>query len=30
VELAREVGITLMGFTRARSFNIYSHPGRVS
>jgi formate dehydrogenase assembly factor FdhD len=29
VELAREVGITLMGFTRGGSFTIYSHPGRV-
>jgi formate dehydrogenase assembly factor FdhD len=29
VELAREVGFTLMGFIRGGSFNIYSHPGRV-
>ena len=30
VELAREVGLTLIGFARGVSFNIYSHPERVS
>jgi formate dehydrogenase assembly factor FdhD len=30
VELGREFGITLMDVTRGGSFNIYSHPGRVS
>jgi FdhD protein len=30
VEPARQVGITLMGFTRRGSFNIYSHSERVS
>ena len=29
VELAKRFGITLVGFTRARSFVIYSHPGRI-
>lgn len=29
IELADEAGITLLGFARKRSFNIYSHPGRV-
>lgn len=29
VDLARESGITLIGFLRGKSFNIYSHPERV-
>lgn len=30
VELAERVGMTLIGFLRARSFNVYSHPQRVA
>ncbi|MFC8302778.1 formate dehydrogenase accessory sulfurtransferase FdhD [Specibacter sp. NPDC057265] len=30
VELAREVGVTLVGFSRGSSMNIYTHPGRIS
>lgn len=29
VELADEVGITLVGFARAGAFNVYTHPDRV-
>ena len=29
IELADEAGITLIGFTRDQSFNIYTHPQRV-
>ena len=29
VELAEEVGITLVGFMRKRRFNVYCHPDRV-
>jgi FdhD protein len=29
IDLADEAGITLLGFARANSFNIYSTPGRV-
>ena len=29
IDLAAEAGITLIGFARANSFNIYSHAGRV-
>jgi FdhD protein len=30
VDLAHEAGVTLIGFVRGESFNIYSHPMRVS
>jgi len=30
VELAEEVGITLVGFLRGRSMNVYTHPERVA
>ena len=30
VELATEAGLTLVGFSRGASFNIYTHPERVS
>ena len=29
IELAREAGMTLIGFARGEAFNIYSHPDRV-
>jgi FdhD protein len=29
IDLAREAGITLLGFLREGRFNIYTHPGRV-
>ena len=28
-ELADELGVTLIGFSRGRSLNVYTHPGRV-
>lgn len=30
VELAKEVGVTLVGFSRGSSLNVYSHGGRIS
>jgi FdhD protein len=30
IELAQEVGITLLGFVRGDTFNVYSHPERVA
>jgi FdhD protein len=30
VELAEEVGITLVGFLRNGTFNIYCHPDRIA
>ncbi len=29
IDLARDSGVTLVGFVRGDSFNIYAHPGRV-
>jgi FdhD protein len=29
VDLAQEFGVTLVGFIRGDSFNIYAHPHRV-
>jgi FdhD protein len=29
IDLAREFGVTLVGFVRAAGFNIYSHPSRI-
>jgi FdhD protein len=29
VELAREAGLTLIGFVRGNSMNVYTHPERV-
>jgi len=29
IDLAREAGVTLVGFVRADSFNIYAHPDRI-
>jgi len=30
VDLATEAGLTLIGFSRGASFNVYTHPERVS
>ena len=30
IDLAQESGVTLVGFVRGDSFNIYSHPGRIT
>jgi FdhD protein len=30
VELAEEVGVTLVGFLRGSSMNVYTHPERVA
>ncbi len=30
VELAEETGITLVGFSRGASFNVYAHGGRIA
>jgi len=29
VDLADEAGITLIGFLRGETFNVYTHPGRI-
>jgi len=29
IDLARESGITLVGFVRGDSFNVYAHPARI-
>ena len=29
IDLARELGVTLVGFVRGDGFNIYAHPGRI-
>jgi FdhD protein len=30
IDLARESGITLCGFVRGESFNVYAHPERIT
>lgn len=30
VELARDSGVTLVGFSRGNTLNVYTHPGRIS
>ena len=30
IELAKEAGITLLGFVRGSGLNIYSHEGRIA
>jgi len=30
VDLAREAGITLIGFARGQNLNIYTHPERIA
>lgn len=30
IDLAREAGVTLIGFVRGKSFNIYAHEGRIA
>ena len=30
VELAEELGITLVGFLKAQTFNVYVRPGRIA
>jgi len=29
IDLARETGITLVGFVRGDGFNVYAHPARI-
>jgi FdhD protein len=29
IEMAQEIGITLIGYARGKKFNIYSHPERI-
>jgi formate dehydrogenase assembly factor FdhD len=29
IELAQQYGITLIGYARRASFNVYTHPGRL-
>jgi FdhD protein len=29
VDLADEAGLTLVGFLRGETFNVYTHPGRI-